>query len=627
MSVAGLFGLTNSRDRVAAATKTSDLDHAAPPPTDQSNPESNSPESGHAQPDTPITAAEAMTPPQATVLQPPSTVLAPSLPERLAPMLWAAGSTGASFSPANVPPMLDAMPGGFNPLLPLEVQAEAGPIAAQVPGAIGPEQPSAPTVAPPALSLAVPVTQDTAAQDTAAQGAIPPDAPPLDKGTTATDRAFEDLFETAFAGVTDPVAQERGEPAPSADRPTSGPASPRPASASVPARSLSLGRRLPWLAGLAPTQDGDLWATPRVPALLSKQGTVPIKAKDGSIVLWVPPEEALEVPLSWQGRLRAALASDRLSRLLQVGVLVSFGTAVGSVLYGWTGDRSAPVAIADSAAPDRLPLTIPLGDPTTADPALAPPGLPQAIAPPETQDLLTAFHRIEWNQQRAAAVTAGSQTLAAGPGAGFPAPVMVERLYYGSGYGQPYGSAYGAGQPYGQPYLPYIPGLSPGYASPLQPMPGLGESPNAALGGGTVAPVDRLYGNGGAPATAGLTGPNSGPSSTPLPPVPLSSLAPDPRLAAPAGSPLPGSSPSNGLTASPGASGTDPATPPTPLLMGILENGNNSLALFKVNGVTQRIAPGESVGDRGWVLLAVAQGKAIVEYRGRVLALAVGQGL
>jgi len=61
--------------------------------------------------------------------------------------------------------------------------------------------------------------------------------------------------------------------------------------------------------------------------------------------------------------------------------------------------------------------------------------------------------------------------------------------------------------------------------------------------------------------------------------------------------------------------------------MGVLEDGERSVALFEVDGVTQRFGVGEAIGSSEWVLLAVAQGKAIVENRGRVVALAVGQDL
>lgn len=567
-------------------------------------------------------------------------------------MLWTGAANGTSFSPSTaLPPVLEGMPWGFN--------------HSRVMAPVDTAEP------------AVTIDEGRRLEGAGAEAGSPAVLvnPGADLDRSLIDPVADTLFETLFAHLLKddapyaaPESAASAHPVPAhsrADRLTcdrlasaafppaqahpslSPPLTPVPPSP-PPTAQPALDRRSPWFSGLVASGDqyGDLWATPRIPAPLSKMGTLPADtalqaptelpqdglSQDGSLVLWVEPEVAATAPRSWQGRLRETLASDRLSRLLQVGVLVSLGTAVGSMLYGWSGDRVAQSPIEAEVALDVAQLAGPLGaaiNPNLSDRASD--RLSDPIAPPETQALLSAFHQLEWNQQRAATLKHGGATTTPDNAAtGFPrSPVMVERLYYGPSYGQTYGpglnapSGAGGGQPYTlypQPYgsasVPYSLGSAP---LPLQPVPGIpGSAWGSPLGSGALAPADRLY-------AANSPAPSSLASSAALPPLP--SLAPDSRLGDPAARSLPPSSTPSPETGSTGTGSTETATPPTPLLMGILENGTNSLALFKVNGVTQRIAPGEAVGDRGWMLLAVAQGKAIVEFRGRVLALAVGQGL
>lgn len=59
-------------------------------------------------------------------------------------------------------------------------------------------------------------------------------------------------------------------------------------------------------------------------------------------------------------------------------------------------------------------------------------------------------------------------------------------------------------------------------------------------------------------------------------------------------------------------------------LVGVLEQGNNSVALFEINGVTQRYELGESIGSSGWTLVEVSKNQAIVRRNGEVRSLFVG---
>ncbi|TBR59593.1 hypothetical protein B4U84_01285 [Westiellopsis prolifica IICB1] len=69
------------------------------------------------------------------------------------------------------------------------------------------------------------------------------------------------------------------------------------------------------------------------------------------------------------------------------------------------------------------------------------------------------------------------------------------------------------------------------------------------------------------------------------------------------------------------------APPPTHILEGLLESENKSksAALFQVNGVTQRIDIGESIGSSGWTLVDVANKEAIIRRNGEVRSIFTGQ--
>jgi hypothetical protein len=73
-----------------------------------------------------------------------------------------------------------------------------------------------------------------------------------------------------------------------------------------------------------------------------------------------------------------------------------------------------------------------------------------------------------------------------------------------------------------------------------------------------------------------------------------------------------------------------PATPGTPAapahtLMGILELGDRSAALFEISGVTQRVYIGERIGSSGWSLVSVTDGEATIRRNGEVRTIYIGQ--
>lgn len=61
------------------------------------------------------------------------------------------------------------------------------------------------------------------------------------------------------------------------------------------------------------------------------------------------------------------------------------------------------------------------------------------------------------------------------------------------------------------------------------------------------------------------------------------------------------------------------------ILEGLLELGEQSAALFKVNGITRRIQIGENIGASGWTLVEVANGEAIIRRNGEVRSIFAGQ--
>ncbi|MBD2293450.1 hypothetical protein H6G06_08105 [Anabaena sphaerica FACHB-251] len=62
-------------------------------------------------------------------------------------------------------------------------------------------------------------------------------------------------------------------------------------------------------------------------------------------------------------------------------------------------------------------------------------------------------------------------------------------------------------------------------------------------------------------------------------------------------------------------------------LEGLLELGNKSAALFKIDSVTRRINLGENIGASGWTLVEVSNGEAIIRRNGEVRSIYAGQKL
>lgn len=68
-----------------------------------------------------------------------------------------------------------------------------------------------------------------------------------------------------------------------------------------------------------------------------------------------------------------------------------------------------------------------------------------------------------------------------------------------------------------------------------------------------------------------------------------------------------------------------PAPAPQSTLIGLLELGDRSAALFEINGATQRIQLGERIGDSGWTLVSISNQEAVIRRNGEVRSIYVGQ--
>ncbi|MGE5659413.1 MAG: hypothetical protein ACM37W_22690 [Actinomycetota bacterium] len=124
------------------------------------------------------------------------------------------------------------------------------------------------------------------------------------------------------------------------------------------------------------------------------------------------------------------------------------------------------------------------------------------------------------------------------------------------------------------------------------------------------------------------------PSSTPTSPTATTPASPATALPAPA-SPAE-LAPSSAAPAPSAAAQPAPATPSVGAassevsgsahtLVGILELGDRSAALFEIDGVARRIYVGESIGASGWTLAEVKNQEAVIRRGGEVRSVFVGQ--
>lgn len=210
-------------------------------------------------------------------------------------------------------------------------------------------------------------------------------------------------------------------------------------------------------------------------------------------------------------------------------------------------------------------------------PGVAPPGTLPSIsisgAPPATAGLSTAVNRIADALEQA-----GAQ-----PGA--PAPQVV-----------------------------LIPPPAQVAVAPAAPVAGAPAAPQTAA----VSPSPTAPASGRAIAAAG--------TRTPVAASPSASESPQPKILARETEPAPAPSAQQSAPA-PEQSAPAVSSAPTSAhtLVGILELGDRSAALFEVDGVARRIYVGESIGASGWTLAEIKNQEAVIRKGGDVRSVFVGQ--
>ena len=100
---------------------------------------------------------------------------------------------------------------------------------------------------------------------------------------------------------------------------------------------------------------------------------------------------------------------------------------------------------------------------------------------------------------------------------------------------------------------------------------------------------------------------------------PALSALPAPNL------PTPSNSSADGTTAAAPQQVPNIAPVNTYELVGVLELGERSAALFEINGTSQRIYVGEAIGASGWSIVSISNQEVVVRRNGEVRSIYIGQ--
>ncbi|MFZ4640100.1 MAG: hypothetical protein ACOYMP_06850 [Nodosilinea sp.] len=129
---------------------------------------------------------------------------------------------------------------------------------------------------------------------------------------------------------------------------------------------------------------------------------------------------------------------------------------------------------------------------------------------------------------------------------------------------------------------------SQGIAGDMPLLPPLGLSPGGA--GGPINVIERIY-------------------------IPYQTAGTPPVLPQPV-------SPAAGASA-PAAEAITPGV--VHVLVGVLELGDRSAALFEINGVPQRVYIGEAIGNAGWSLVSIRRDDVRIRRNGEIRSIYIGQ--
>lgn len=153
----------------------------------------------------------------------------------------------------------------------------------------------------------------------------------------------------------------------------------------------------------------------------------------------------------------------------------------------------------------------------------------------------------------------------------------------------------------------------------------------AALASRLDLPEVGVPGNTPAPGMTNLGQPYVPVYQIPQPPTVAGAVPPAGSNVAIAPTPLVPTTPVQPAPASaattPSTGGTVPniAASNSHVLVGLLELGDRSAALFEINGTAQRLELGETIGSSGWTLVSVSNQEAIIRRNGEVRSVYVGQ--
>ncbi len=167
------------------------------------------------------------------------------------------------------------------------------------------------------------------------------------------------------------------------------------------------------------------------------------------------------------------------------------------------------------------------------------------------------------------------------------------------------------------PQVVVIPPPAQVTVAPAAPVAGVPAAP-AAPQTAAVSPSPTAPASGRAIAAAGTRTPpaaSASPSESPQPKILARETEPAPAPSAQQSAPAPEQS-APAVSSAPTSAHT---------LVGILELGDRSAALFEVDGVARRIYVGESIGASGWTLAEIKNQEAVIRKGGDVRSVFVGQ--
>ncbi|MBD1884404.1 hypothetical protein [Microcoleus vaginatus] len=314
---------------------------------------------------------------------------------------------------------------------------------------------------------------------------------------------------------------------------------------------------------------------------------------------------------------------------------ILLGAACGSLLLVmglWLASRSGLVRLPAASAPERpaasgktAPDTpfveyvqrsleaieqkkAPQANPQLAGvPGVATPGTLPSIsisgAPPATAGLSTAVNRI----------ADALEQVGAQPGAPAPQIVVIP-----------------------PPAQVTVAPAAPVAAAPAAPV---AAAPAAPVAAAPAAPVAAAPAAPAAPQTPAVSPSPAAPASgraiaaagtrSPLAASPSPSESPQPKILARETEPAPAPPAAAAQQSAPAPEQSAPAVSSAPTsahtLVGILELGDRSAALFEVDGVARRIYVGESIGASGWTLAEIKNQEAVIRKGGDVRSVFVGQ--